>query len=191
MPQVVDVTFLGLAALAALALLVLTALVQYNRMTNLRNLCTESWSDVDTELRRRHDLIPNLVATVQGYAAHETAVFAQVTQAHRQALAARDPADASRTENGLVAALGPLLALAEAYPRLRAAEGFLALQRELVNTEDRIQAARRFYNANVRDYRNQTGQFPGVLLARRFGFGQVAFFEVTPLERAAPRVQVA
>jgi LemA protein len=191
MLRVVDPLLLGLAAVAALVLLGLTGLVQYNRMTNLRNLCAESWSDVDTELRRRHDLVPNLVATVKGYAAHEAAIFAQVAQARRQALAARDPAGASRTESGLVAALGPLLALAEAYPRLRAAEAFLALQRELVNTEDRIQAARRFYNANVRDYRNQTRQFPGVLLARRLGFGDVAFFEVSPLGRAAPTVRVA
>ncbi len=162
-----------------LLIFVLVPIVQFNRMTSLRNRCKESWSNVDTELKRRYDLIPNLVAAVKGYATHEQAVFTAVTQARAQAIASTGrPALQAQDENHLVGQLNRLLAVAEAYPKLRAADSFLQLQNELSLTEDRIQAARRFYNANVRDYRNQTRQFPGVFFAGMFGMGEIDFFEI-------------
>ncbi|MHB1261524.1 MAG: LemA family protein [Thermoplasmatota archaeon] len=179
---------LGLATVAGLGAFVL---FQYNRMVTLRNRCTESWSNIDTELRRRHDLVPNLVAAVKGAAAHERAVLAAVTEARARAVAAVDRRSLEGAENALSSAVGRLLALAEAYPGLKASRNFLQLQDELAITEDRIQAARRFYNANVRDYRDQTRQFPGSLVANAFGFGDVAFFEVeSPDVRRAPTVSV-
>lgn len=175
----------------AVAVVGLLVLYQHNRMVTLRNRCTESWANVDTELRRRHDLVPNLVAAVKGAAAHERAVVAAVTQARAHALAAKDRRSLEGAENELARAMGRLLALAEAYPSLKASRNFLHLQDELAITEDRIQAARRFYNANVRDYRDQTRQFPGVLVASLFRFGEVPFFEVeSPAMRRAPAVSV-
>lgn len=169
----------------------LVVLYQYNRMVTLRNRCNESWSNVDTELRRRHDLVPNLVAAVKGAAAHERTVFNAVTQARARALEAKDRHALEGAENELARAMGRLLALAEAYPSLKASRNFLQLQDELAITEDRIQAARRFYNGNVRDYRDQTRQFPGVLVANAFRFGEIAFFEVeSPAMRHAPAVSV-
>ncbi|HUR24668.1 MAG TPA: LemA family protein [Candidatus Thermoplasmatota archaeon] len=175
-----------------IALLGLFVLYQYNRMVTLRNRCTESWANVDAELRRRHDLVPNLVAAVQGAAGHERAVLAAVTEARARAMAVgQDRRSLEGAENGLARAMGRLLALAEAYPSLKASRNFLQLQEELSLTEDRIQAARRFYNGNVRDYRDQTRQFPGVLVARAFRFGDVPFFEVeSPAMRRAPTVAV-
>ena len=184
----------GLVIVLAGSVVLLAVVVtwfQYNRMVTLRNRCTESWSNVDTELRRRYDLIPNLVATVKGYAAHEQAVMAHVSQARTMALSSSSAGAARHTanENALVGALDRLLAVAEAYPDLKASASFLRLQSELAMTEDRIQAARRFYNANVRDYRNQTRTFPGVALAGAFGMRDAAFFEIeSPAFRVAPRV---
>lgn len=179
---------LALGALVVLALA--AALVQFNRMVALRNRCAESWSNVDTELRRRHDLVPNLVATVQGYARHERAVLAQVAEARARALSAKGRAELAREEDALGRGLDRLLAVAEAYPALQASAHFLRLQEELAITEDRIQAARRFYNANVRDLRNQVRQFPGVLLAGLYGVRdtEFGFFEATGEDRAAPQV---
>jgi len=150
----------------------------------------ESWADVEAELRRRYDLIPNLVATVKGYAAHEREVLERVVEARTRALAAAgSPAEQAREENVLVEALRRLFALVEGYPQLKASANFLALQRQLVETEDRIQAARRFYNANVRDYNDRCQMFPTNVVARLFGFRPAEFFEVaSALERAAPEV---
>ena len=174
------------------ALLALFVLFQFNRMVTLRNRCAESWSNVDAELRRRHDLVPNLVATVKGAAAHERTVLAAVTAA--RATASKAPADlkARETAEGqVVREVGRLLALAESYPSLKASRNFLQLQDELAITEDRIQAARRFYNGNVRAYRDQTRQFPGVLVARAFRFADVPFFELEHATmRPAPAVRV-
>ena len=180
----------ALVVLGVLAAIAVFVLFQYNRMVTLRNRCTESWSNVDTELLRRHDLIPNLVATVKGAAAHERTALEAVTAARTRAAKAQGGGkERESAENELSRAVGRLLAVAEAYPRLKASANFLALQEELATTEDRIQAARRFYNGNVRDYRNQTRQFPGVLVARGFGFGEVAFFEVeSPTVRQVPVV---
>ncbi len=146
-------------------------LAQYNALVALRNYIRESWSDVDVELKRRYDLIPNLVAVVRGYAAHEREVFERVTELRNRCAANNGPvADQSRDEVQLVDALKQLLVVVENYPQLKADQNFLKLQTELVNTEDRIQAARRFYNGNVRDYRNKCETFPSNLVAEMFGF---------------------
>ena len=155
----------------AVALLGLVyVVVTYNGLVNLRNLIRESWADVDTELKRRYDLIPNLVSTVKGYAAYEKDVLERVVQARAKALASvGDAASQARDENELVDSLKGLFAVVERYPDLKASEQYLALQRELVNTEDRIQAARRFFNGNVRDYNNKVEMFPSSIIARTGG----------------------
>ena len=163
----------------------------YNGLVRLRNHVRESWSGIDTELKRRYELIPNLVETVKGYAAHEREVLQRVTEARNRAAASTgSPAAQAKDENELVHATQRLLAVAEAYPDLKASAHFLALQRELVNTEDRIQAARRFYNANVRDLNTRIETFPSNVVAGGFGFKQAEFFEVEPAVREAPKVAI-
>jgi LemA protein len=166
-------------------------LVQYNALVSLRNYIRESWSDVDTELKRRYDLIPNLVAAVKGYAGHERDVLERVTELRNRCAANSGPvADQSRDEVQLVNALKQLLAVVENYPNLKADQQFLELQIELVNTEDRIQAARRFYNGNVRDYRNKCETFPSNLVANMFNFkSEGDFFSVPPSVREVPDVE--
>ncbi|MGB1586224.1 MAG: LemA family protein [Thermoplasmatota archaeon] len=181
------------AIVAVLVLLLLVfigvAATYYNRFVTLANRCDESWSNVDTELQRRHELIPNLVATVKGYAAHEKSIMEQVTKARAAAVRARrDGLHDGAMEARLSGALDKLLAVAEAYPDLKASDNFLELQRELAITEDRIQAARRFYNANVRDHRNATRQFPGTLFAAWFKPAPQDFFEADA--PAAVQVQI-
>jgi LemA protein len=159
----------------------------YNSLVRLRNFCRESWAQIDTELKRRYDLIPNLVQTVQGYARHERELFRAVAEARAKALASTgSPASQARDENQLVSSLRQLLAVAEAYPELKASAHFLQLQHELVNTEDRLQAARRFFNANVRDLNTRIEVFPSNLIASAFSFEREEFFEVEPAVRAAP-----
>ena len=164
----------------------------YNRLINLRNTITESWKNVDTELQRRYDLIPNLVETVKGYAAHEKAVFEEIAKARSQALSSRGtPEQQAADEKTLVRALGGLFAVAENYPDLKASENFLHLQEELVHTEDRIQAARRFYNGNVRTLNNKVQMFPSNLIASWFHFEPAEYFEVDSVNvRRAPEVNV-
>ena len=168
------------------ALLLLVALVlSYNRFVRQQQLIANAWSNVDTELRRRYDLVPNLVETVQGYAAHERTVLDEVTRARSAAVASDGPAaEQARDENVLVGALRQLFAVTERYPELRASEHFLALQRELALTEDRIQAARRFYNANVRDYNRRVESVPSNVVGATFGFRRADYFEVDPALRA-------
>ena len=159
----------------------------YNRLVNLRNTISESWSDVDTELKRRYDLIPNLVETVKGYAAHERALFEAVAEARARAMASQgDPHTQSQDENALVQTLRQLFAVSEGYPQLKADRNFLQLQEELVNTEDRIQAARRFFNGNVREYNTLAQSFPSNIVAGWFGFGSKDFFEIESLEARKP-----
>ncbi|HXF71311.1 MAG TPA: LemA family protein, partial [Actinomycetota bacterium] len=179
----------GLAVLLAVA-----GIVSYNRFVSQRQLIRDAWANIDTELRRRYDLIPNLVETVRGYAAHEREVFEQVTRARAAATAATgSPAEQAAAEGPLVAALRQLFAVAENYPQLRANENFLQLQAELANTEDRLQTARRFYNANVRDYNRRVQSFPSNLVAGAFGFREEEFFEIEEAIREAgpPRVSFA
>ncbi len=164
----------------------------YNGLVRLRQHCRESWSDVDAELKRRYNLIPNLVATVKGYARHERETLERVIAARNHALhSAGSPASQARDENMLVGALRQLFALAEGYPELKASGHFLELQRELANTADRIQAARRFYNANVRDLNTRVQTFPSNLVASMLGFTEQEFFEVEDAGvRAAPVVEM-
>ena len=162
-----------------LAMIVFVVACTYNSLVTTRNHCDEAWADVDTELKRRYDLIPNLVNTVKGYVQHEREIMDAVTKAHELALSsAPTPAAQAQAENDLTRALRSLFALAENYPQLRAAENFAALQQELANTEDRIQAARRFYNGNVRDNNNAVQFFPGSIIAGMFGFRTADFFEI-------------
>ena len=169
----------------------LALLTSYNRFVRQRQLIDNAWANVDTELRRRYDLVPNLVETVRGYAAHERGTLEEVIAARAAAVADEgDPAHQADTENVLVGALRHLMALQEAYPDLKANRGFLELQGELVHTEDRIQAARRFYNNNVRDYNTRVQAVPSNVVARLFGFDERDWFEVEPVARQAPAVDL-
>ncbi|MHC4453043.1 MAG: LemA family protein [Planctomycetota bacterium] len=176
--------------LAGLAFLVLVwGILNFNALVRLRQHCRESWAGIDTELKRRYDLVPNLVETVKGYAAHEREVFRAVTEARGRAVASTgSPAAQAADENPFVGALTRLLAVAEDYPDLKASDHFLELQRELANTEDRIQAARRFYNGNVRDLNTRVEAFPSNLVAALFRFKQEEFFKIADVAvRAAPQ----
>ena len=176
---------------AILLVPLLFVVLTYNALVSLKNHIRDAWGNIDTELKRRYDLIPNLVATVKGYAAHEKEVFELVTRLRNQCLANRGPvSEQAGDEVQLVGALQQLLAIVENYPDLKADRHFLALQEELVNTEDRIQAARRFYNGNVRDYRNKCETFPSMLVAGMFGFEAQDYFNVESAVRQAPPVAV-
>lgn len=160
-------------------LAIIWAVATYNRLITLRNLMPESWSNIDTELRRRYDLIPNLVETVKAYAAHERALLESVAEARSRAInSSGTPEQQAKDENELIRSLRSLFAVTEAYPNLKADRNFLHLQQELVNTEDRIQAARRFYNGNVRDYNNAVECFPSSIIAGAFGFVRGQYFEI-------------
>ena len=181
------------ATLVVLGLLVLVGgflIVSYNRLVRLRNRCEESWAQIDVQLRRRHDLIPNLVETVKGYAAHERGVFEEVTRARAAAVAAGGVRESAEAEAGLTRALRSLFAVAEAYPDLKANTNFLALQEELAATEDRISSARQFYNTAVRDYDTAREVFPTVIIAGMFNFAEREYFEVEDPETRDP-VRVA
>jgi len=169
--------------------ILLAIALSYNRFVNQRNLIKDSWANIDTELRRRYDLIPNLVETVKGYAAHERALFDEVTRARAAAAAATGPPEQQASaEAPLVRGVRQLLAVAENYPDLKASENFLDLQRRLTETEDRLQAARRFYNANVRDYNRRVQSFPSNVIAGVFNFVAAQFFEVEDAVRRPPQV---
>jgi LemA protein len=163
----------------------------YNGLVKRRNRTQEAWSEIDIELKRRHDLIPNLVLTVQGYAAHEKGTFEAVTQARANAVAAGatgDPGRIAPAENALSGALRSLFAVSENYPQLRAVESFLQLQETLTATEDKIEYARRYYNTSARDYNIGLQSFPRNLIAGPFGFKAVAFFATDDEDRAVPAV---
>jgi LemA protein len=179
-----------LIVLAVIVVIVLIwAVVTYNGFVRLRNLVQEAWRQIDVELTRRHDLIPNLVETVKGYAAHEKGVFEAVTNARAQAMQASGPAASGAAEGILGQALGRLFAVAEAYPQLRATENFQQLQAELTNTEDQISASRRIYNGNVQSYNTKIQTFPNSVIAGFGGFTKRDFFEIeTPADREPVRV---
>ena len=163
------------------AVIIIWFIAAYNGFIRLRNRTDEAWSDIDVQLKRRYDLIPNLVNTVKGYAAHETGVFEKVTQARANALNAEstgDPKQMAQMENMLAGALKSLFAVAEAYPDLKANQNFMELQRELSDTENKIQAARRFYNGNVRDLNIKIESFPSNIIARIFKFIKKEFFDI-------------
>ncbi len=174
-----------------LIVLVLWVVGAYNGLIRLRNLVQEAWRQIDVELQRRHNLIPNLVETVKGYAAHEKGTFEEVTRARNMAVApGSSVAEQAQQENVLTQALGRLIAVAEAYPDLKANQNFQQLQQELTNTEDRIAAGRRFYNANVRELNTKIEVFPGNIVAGMFGFKRADYFEIEdPAARQTPNVQ--
>lgn len=155
----------------------------YNRLVSLRNRTDESWSDIDVQLKRRHDLIPNLVETVKGYATHERQAFENVTKARAAALGAQTPQTKAEAENALSQTLKSIFAIAEAYPDLKASANFVKLQDELSDTENKIQAARRFYNGNVRDFNTALQTFPTNLIAGAFGFKTKEFFGIDEAEK--------
>ncbi|RLD99593.1 MAG: LemA family protein [Aquificota bacterium] len=177
-------------SLAALVLLTIGAVVIYNRMVKLRIMTDQAWSDVDVQLKRRHDLIPNLVETVKGYASHEKSTLEEVVKARNVAVTAVSPEDKAQAENMLTRALRQLFALVENYPDLKANTNFLSLQEELAKIEEAIQQARRYYNAVTRDYNTTISVFPNSLVARQFNFIPKPFFQIEEGERSVPRVEL-
>jgi len=179
----------GLIILGILALLVIFLISMYNSLVRLKVQCDNAWADIDVQLKRRYDLIPNLVETVKGYAAHEKDTLEGVINARNRAMSATGPAEKAQAANMLTGALKSLFALAEAYPQLRAIESFTSLQNSLSQIEDTVQNARRYYNAVVRDLNIKIEQFPTNLFASMLGFKERQFFEVTAAaEREAPKV---
>ncbi|MBX9697980.1 MAG: LemA family protein [Acetobacteraceae bacterium] len=174
--------------LGLVVLLLVWLVIAYNRLVALRQTTGQAWSDVDVQLKQRHDLVPNLVETVKGYAAHERGTFDAVVAARNSALAARTPEQAAAAEGALGAALGRLFALAEAYPDLKANQNFLALQADLSDLENRIAAARRFFNNSVAEYNSAIQQVPAVFFAGSLGFAPRGFFELPEPEQAAVQV---
>lgn len=166
-----------------LAVIVLFVWLTYNSLVTLRNRVDEAWSDITVQLKRRADLIPNLVNTVKGYAKHEKGVFEEVTEARAAVVNAGSPKEAAKADNMLTDALKSVFAVAEAYPDLKASQNFSELQQELVDTEDKIQAARRFYNTGVRDLNTKIQLFPNNIIAGPFGFKDREFFDVDESER--------
>ena len=169
------------------AVIVIWLISTYNRLITLRNRTKEAWSDIDVQLKRRYNLIPNLVETVKGYAAHERGVFEKVTEARTRAMGAKSIKEHSEAENMLSSTLKSLFAVVENYPDLKASTNFLELQRELRDAEDKIQAARRFYNGNVRDMNIQIESFPANIIASVFNFKKADFFQI---EEAAAKEPV-
>ena len=174
--------------LVIVALIVIALIALYNRFVRYRNRVDNAWAQIEVQLKRRWDLIPNLVETVKGYAAHERGTFEAVTEARANAQRAQGPAETAAAEGILGAALGRLFAVAEAYPELQADENFRQLQDELAGTENRIAVSRQVYNDAVLTYNNAIQTFPGVALAGPFGFGKREFFETDETQREAPRV---
>ena len=175
---------------AIIVLVVIWFIATYNGLIRLKNQTDEAWSDIDVQLKRRYDLIPNLINTVKGYATHESGVFEKVAQARAMAMGATNPHDKGAAENMLTSTLKSLFAVSEAYPELKANGNFLKLQDELADTENKIQASRRFYNGNVRDFNTKLQVFPTNLVAGMLGFTKREFFEIgNDAEREVPNVQ--
>jgi LemA protein len=180
------------AVIIIIVIVVLVALVLwlgFNGIVKRRNRVDNAWSQIDVQLKRRHDLIPNLVETVKGYAAHERGTFEAVTNARANAINAQSPAEQAQAENVLSGALKSLFAVAEAYPDLKANQNFLNLQEELTSAEDRVAYARQFYNDSVLSYNTQIQKFPTVLLAGWFHFEKREFFDAAPEDTETPQVQ--
>ena len=174
--------------LLIVVVVVVVAVSIYNGLVKLREQADAAWADIDVQLKRRYDLIPNLVETVKGYASHEKETLERVVQARSSAMSAQGPAAKAEAENVLSGALKSLFALSEAYPQLQAAGGFRDLQATLSQIEESLSQARRYYNAVVRDFNTKTQTFPSVLIARSFGFSEREFFEVEEAEKAVPKV---
>ena len=177
------ITYILLAVVAAIIIWVIYI---YNRFVRLTNRTEEGWSDIDVQMKRRYDLIPNLVETVKGYAAHESGVFEKVTEARTRAMGAKSVKEHAEAENFLAGTLKTLFAVSENYPTLRASENFQKLQDELTDTENKIQASRRFYNGNVLELNNKIESFPTNIIAGAFNFKQGEFFEIAESNQKEP-----
>ena len=183
-------SYIVIVILGAAALIVVWIVLIYNSLVKFNNRTKEAWADIDVQLKRRYNLIPNLVETVKGYAGHEREVLQKVTEARAKAMGAKNIQERGRAENMLSETLKSLFAVSESYPDLKASQNFLELQRELRDTEDKVQAARRFYNANVRDLNIKIESFPANLIASTLGFKKMELFElVAAAERAVPKVK--
>lgn len=179
----------GIIALIVIAILVVWLIAMYNGLVRSRNRVDEAWSDIDVQLKRRYDLIPNLVNTVKGYATHEKGLFESVTEARTRAMNAGTTEDRAQAENMLSGTLKSLFAVAENYPDLKANQNFLELQRELSDTENKIQASRRFYNGNVMDFNTKIQVFPTNVFAGMFNFTKRDFFEAAEAEKENVKVE--
>ena len=176
--------------LGVLAVVAFWLVAVYNSLVRKKNRAKEAWSDIDVQLKRRYNLIPNLVNTVKGYASHERELFERVTEARTRAMGAKGVEEQAKAENVLAGTLKTLFAVSENYPQLKASANFIELQRELRDTEDKVQAARRFYNGNVRDLAIKIESFPSNIVAKMFGFKKMALFELEePSARQAPKVE--
>jgi len=178
-----------LLLLAVAVAVLLWGILSFNQFVHLRNQVRAAWADIDVQLRRRHDLVPNLVAVVQGYAAHEKATLELVTELRAQALSLANPAQLGEVETRLEQGISRLIALQEAYPDLKASQNFAALQRDLVEVEDHLQYARRYYNGAVRDFNTLLERIPDLIIGRTFGFSREEFFQADAEERRAPEVR--
>jgi LemA protein len=181
-----NIIWIVIAVIAAIVLWIISA---YNKLITLRNRTDEAWSDIDVQLKRRYDLIPNLVETVKGYATHESGVFQKVTEARSKAMQATGMTDKAEAENALSQTLKSLFAVSENYPDLKASQNFLQLQDELSDTENKIQAARRFYNGNVRDFNTTLQVFPTNMIAGMLKFVAKQFFEAVGEEKENVKVK--
>lgn len=180
---------MGLLILIAIVVAVAVWFVAiYNGLVRRKNVVAEAWAGIDAQLKRRADLIPNLVETVKGYAGHERATLDELARLRSQGQAQSDPAQRAQTESAITAAIGRVFAVAEAYPQLRASENFQSLQKDLAEVEDQIQLARRYYNGTVRDYNVMIQQFPSNLVAGWGGFTPAPFFQAEETDRAVPKV---
>ena len=183
-----ELSYILIAVVVIVGLWVVPA---YNKLVKWRNRVDESWADIDVQLKRRHDLIPNLVKVVQGYATHEKETLENVIKARNSAMSAGGPEELAAAENMLTGALKSIFALSEAYPDLKANENFLELQRELSDTENKVQAARRFYNTNVNSFNTTLQTFPTNMIAGMFSFSAKEFFEIDDdVERAVPEINL-
>ena len=180
-----------LAVIGGVALLILAGIIIYNKLVSLKNTVKSSWADIDTHLKKRYDLVPNLVETVKGYAKHEKTVFEKVTEMRTMAMQASSPGEKAAAENMMKDALKSLFAVAEAYPDLKANANFMQLQSQLKEIEDNIEYARRYYNAVVRDYNTLIESFPSNIIAGQFRFEQAEFFELESPEAERKPVKVS
>jgi LemA protein len=180
---------IGLVLLGIIVVVAIAVIAMYNGLINLRNRVDEAWSDISVQLKRRYDLIPNLISTVKGYAAHEKEVFEKVTEARTRAMSAGTTEEKAEAENMLSGTLKSLFAVSENYPDLKANQNFLELQRELTDTEDKIMASRRFYNGNVRDFNTKLQVFPTNMIAGMLKFSAREFFEMDEKEKENVKVE--
>jgi len=178
-----------LIPIAIIGIIILYVVVTYNIFVALRNRATNAWADIDVQLKRRHDLVPNIVETVKGYAAHEKGTFEEVTRLRTQAMGAQSPQERLESENMLTQALKSLFAVAENYPQLQADENFRQLQTQLSELEDQIQMSRRYYNAVVRDLNTKREMFPSNIIANLFGFRAMDYYEVEEADREPVQVK--